>query len=87
MIRNVKQIKSTILGAAFIAEGIYMLIEQVGTEYSQLFMIVSGIGLLFAPDRYINALEKWALGREIKVGNNDNTENTEIDENTTDTST
>lgn len=79
LIKNIKAIKSTILGTILIALGIYIIIYSTRNgidinNYVVTALIGSGIGLWFCPDRYINALEKLVLGREIKLNNTDKDE-------------
>jgi hypothetical protein len=69
-LRNFKQLKSSILGLVLITVGLYIVITS--TDYN-LYMIsgllVSGVLLLFVPDKFINSLEKVVFGREIKLFN------------------
>jgi hypothetical protein len=65
----VKNFKSTLLGVLFIATGVYLLVKNVNSDYyiiSGLF--VSGVLLLFAPDTFINFLEKKVLGKVLFAG-------------------
>jgi hypothetical protein len=67
-LQNFKQLKSSLLGIVLITVGLYIVVTQI--EYN-LYMIagflVSGVLLLFVPDRFINSLEKVVFGREIKL--------------------
>lgn len=57
---NIKHIKSTILGTALIATGIYLLVRGITNDYYILgVLFASGILLWFAPDTYIIMLEKF----------------------------
>lgn len=58
---NIKEIKSTILGTILLFVGIIMILwgEYKVQEYNEIFagaLVVIGILLWFAPDRFINLL-------------------------------
>jgi hypothetical protein len=63
----IKEIKSTVLGIAFVIAALTFAYTGIGSIELWIFLIVSGVGLLFARDKYINALEKYFLGNEIKL--------------------
>lgn len=75
--RNIKNIKSTVLGLAFLGAAIYMIIQKVDVnEWILGGMLVSGVFLTLSPDKYINLLEQTILGRVLlkkkEEGENDN---------------
>ena len=66
-IKNIiSQLKSTLLGLAFIAVGIYILVNQLSSDYYIVGgLLVGGTLLLFTPDRFIEQLEKFVFGKVL----------------------
>lgn len=70
ILKNIGYIKSTILGLCFIGTGIYIAIQkETYNEYLVGGLIVSGILLLFVPDKFINGLEKMIFGKSLNLNN------------------
>lgn len=62
--RIIKYFKSTILGLAFIAVAVYLMINSIDVNVWILgSLLVSGVMLLFVPDRFIEAIEKLVFGK------------------------
>lgn len=73
MANNLKEIKTTVTGGLFLIIGIVISVYEYFTVselawnhylFPMGFMVV-GIGLLFAPDRFIDFLFKWG-NKKIK---------------------
>lgn len=68
MFKNLNHIKSTALGLVFISTGLYLLIKAITFNYYIIGGLeIAGILLLFAPDDFINWIEKQIIGKEINL--------------------
>ena len=70
-----KNYKAPILGAVLIACGLYViLIKETYNETMIAGLLISGVLLFFVPNKFINVLEKFVLGRVLidKSSNNTN---------------
>jgi hypothetical protein len=66
MVRNIKHIKSTILGTAFIICALWLLIQGIDVDFHIASgLLIAGTLLLFSPDTFINRLEKLVFGSTI----------------------
>jgi hypothetical protein len=65
---KLKTFKAGLLGLVLIGTSIYVMIAKDNYDTGFMTMVLAtGILLLFVPDKFINAIEKKILGREIKL--------------------
>jgi len=78
LLKNITHYKSSILGVVFIVFSLSMINNSDSIEQYEFYLyaglIVSGVLLLFVPDKFINALEKKVLGKNINLFKSDNNE-------------
>lgn len=73
MIKNIKAIKSTVLGLALIVFAGYLLFKGITTDYWILgSMSFIGLCLFFTGDAFIEKLEKAVFGKIFLKDNDEN---------------
>lgn len=66
--RITKDFKTTVLGIILIGLAVFVTVQQPINELTIdiiTFLLVGGIGLLFAPDRMIDLMEKKVFGKTL----------------------
>lgn len=67
MKNNLKDWKTTLMGIAAFAVGLWQFIEKDSGHSLSIFLVVLGAGLMLSPDKIIDAFLDWIRNRKNDV--------------------